>query len=101
MSPQVLDIAAIRAALAGLPGWTGDQSGLNKQLKFASFMSAMEFMQACIPEIERLNHHPVWTNKYNTVEIHLDTFDAGHRVTDLDVELARAMERVIQRQAAG
>ncbi len=56
----------------------------------------MQFMQVCIEGIERLNHHPVWTNKFNRVDIHLDTFDIGHWVTALDVELARYFDSVLQ-----
>jgi 4a-hydroxytetrahydrobiopterin dehydratase len=33
-------------------------------------------------EAERMNHHPVWKNVYNQVEIWLNTHDAGDVVTE-------------------
>lgn len=53
-------------------------------------------MLACVDVIERLDHHPSWRNSYNRVDIHLDTFDAGNQVTALDIELATALEHVVE-----
>jgi 4a-hydroxytetrahydrobiopterin dehydratase len=41
---------------------------------------------------EKMNHHPEWTNVYNTVDVTLTTHDA-HGLTALDVKLARLMDR--------
>ena len=88
----------IAEALRSLPGWTGDEHGLKRSLTFTDFRGAMRFMQSCIEGIEQQNHHPVWTNKYNRVDIHLDTFDIGHLVTTRDVKLARYFETVLREQ---
>lgn len=85
----------IQKALRELPRWSGNAKGLKRKLEFEDFRGAMQFMQACVEDIDRLNHHPVWTNKYTAVEIHLDTFDVGNLVTELDVRLARAMDRIL------
>lgn len=42
---------------------------------------------------EKLDHHPDWTNVYNTVSIRLNTHDAGG-LTDLDFRLARKIDRI-------
>ena len=39
---------------------------------------------------EKLDHHPEWSNVYKTVEVKLNTHDAGG-LTELDFELARHM----------
>jgi 4a-hydroxytetrahydrobiopterin dehydratase len=44
---------------------------------------------------EGMNHHPEWFNVYKTVEVTLSTHDAGG-LTDLDVKLAEAMDRLAQ-----
>lgn len=95
MAMRPLNDEAIRTALRDLPRWSGGPKGLERKLEFEDFRGAMNFMQACIEPIERLNHHPVWKNKYNTVDIHLDTFDVGNVVTDLDVKLARTFDKVL------
>jgi 4a-hydroxytetrahydrobiopterin dehydratase len=46
-------------------------------------------------EAEKLNHHPLWTNVYNKVEIWLSTHDAGDTVTDLDYKLALAIDDLV------
>jgi 4a-hydroxytetrahydrobiopterin dehydratase len=43
---------------------------------------------------EKQNHHPFWTNVYNTVTIELNTHDAGDIVTDKDHALAKAIDEV-------
>ena len=40
---------------------------------------------------ERMNHHPDWSNVWNTVVVDLVTHSAGG-ITDNDAELARAFE---------
>lgn len=44
---------------------------------------------------EKMNHHPFWTNVYNTVTIELSTHDAGNVVTDKDRKLADAIDHLL------
>jgi 4a-hydroxytetrahydrobiopterin dehydratase len=41
-----------------------------------------------------MDHHPTWTNVWNTVEIWLSTHDAGNIVTQKDKQLAQAIDRI-------
>lgn len=93
--PKPLSNEQVRQELKSLSGWTGDEHGLKKSLVFEDFRGAMRFMQACVDGIEEQNHHPVWSNKYNSIDIHLDTFDIGHMVTQKDVDLARFFDSVL------
>lgn len=93
--PGPLNKHELMNALESLPGWQGDENGLERDLKFKDFRGAVLFMQACVDGIEKQDHHPVWTNKYNSVHIHLDTFDAGHKVTQNDVDLARFFNSIL------
>lgn len=43
---------------------------------------------------EKMDHHPLWTNVYNTVEIWLSTHDAGDVVTEKDRALAKAIDAI-------
>jgi pterin-4a-carbinolamine dehydratase len=42
---------------------------------------------------EAQNHHPNWSNVYNTVTIELNTHDAGNIVTEKDHKLAKAIDK--------
>ena len=45
-------------------------------------------------ESEKMDHHPLWTNVYNKVEIWLNTHDAGNVVTDKDRVLAKKIDAI-------
>ena len=44
---------------------------------------------------EKMDHHPNWSNAYNTVTIELTTHDAGNTITDKDRKLAAAIDQVL------
>jgi 4a-hydroxytetrahydrobiopterin dehydratase len=99
--PKPLGAAEIKAALSILKGWSGDEHGLRRKLVFQDFRGAMKFIQACIEGIEERNHHPSWCNTYNSVEIQLNTHDAGDRVTEKDIELAGFINSVLNNDPQG
>jgi 4a-hydroxytetrahydrobiopterin dehydratase len=41
---------------------------------------------------EKMDHHPRWTNVWNTVEVWLSTHSAGDIVTEKDRKLASAID---------
>ena len=73
--------------------WTEAANALHKVFEFESFGQALAFMSSAAPLIEAMNHHPEWTNVYNRVTVRLTTHDAGHKVTDLDRQLAQVLDR--------
>lgn len=97
MRPPRLTADARAAALAELApsGWTlaEGREALTKTFRFADFSAAWGWMARAALVAEKLDHHPEWTNVWNRVEVTLTTHDAGG-LTDLDLELARAMDRL-------
>ena len=75
-------------------GWGAnpDRDAIRKIWKFRSFSEAWGFMSRAALAAEKMNHHPEWTNVYNTVDVTLTTHDA-HGLTALDLKLARLMDR--------
>jgi 4a-hydroxytetrahydrobiopterin dehydratase len=69
-------------------GWAEKDNALYRKFEFKNFSQAFAFMVRIALEAERMNHHPLWTNVYNKVEIWLNTHDAGDVVTEKDVKLA-------------
>lgn len=65
-----------------------------KTFEFASFASAIAWMVKASFAIEKLNHHPEWTNVYNKVHVVLTTHDAGNTVTDKDRKLATVLDGI-------
>jgi 4a-hydroxytetrahydrobiopterin dehydratase len=74
-------------------GWAETGKKLHKNYKFKSFGDAFAFMSACVPEIEKRDHHPEWFNVYDKVNVDLTTHSAGG-VTMKDVALAEFMDKM-------
>ena len=77
--------------------WTQRANTLYKKFEFKDFSEAFAFMTRVALEAEKLNHHPLWTNVYNQVEIWLSTHSAGDIVTNLDHQLAKAIDGLIDK----
>jgi 4a-hydroxytetrahydrobiopterin dehydratase len=77
--------------------WREEKSRLQATFKFKNFTQAFAFMTEVAFHAEKQNHHPNWSNVWNTVEIHLTTHDAGNIVTDKDRALAKAIDEVYAR----
>jgi pterin-4a-carbinolamine dehydratase len=67
---------------------------LARIFQFGSFKRAIAFVNAIADHAVRVDHHPQIETAWRTVKLSLSTWDAGHRVTALDVEFARAAERL-------
>ena len=90
--PNKLEEANIIERLDALPGWGGDVTALKKTFKFADHITAMGFVTKVAICAEVLDHHPDLHIVYNTVDITLNTHDAGG-VTELDFKLADKIEK--------
>lgn len=75
--------------------WTESDHKLRKSFVFADFSEAFAFMTRVALLAEKMNHHPTWTNTWNQVDIQLTTHSAGNRVTELDRELAAAIDQLL------
>lgn len=75
--------------------WHQIDNSLYRKFTFSDFRKAFEFMGRVAECAEKMNHHPRWTNVYNTVEIWLNTHDAGDVVTEKDHQLATLIDNVV------
>ena len=76
--------------------WEEANNKLTRNFEFRDFSEAFGFMTRVAFEAERMDHHPNWSNVYNTVHISLSTHDAGDVVTEKDHQLARAIDKLIE-----
>jgi 4a-hydroxytetrahydrobiopterin dehydratase len=74
--------------------WKTENNRLKKTFKFKDFTAAFGFMTKVAIVAEKMNHHPTWTNTWNTVSFELSTHDAGDVVTDKDRRLSKAIDEV-------
>lgn len=75
--------------------WKETDNKLRRSFKFANFSEAFAFMTRVALIAEKMDHHPEWSNVYNTVEIALSTHDAGDVITEKDRKLAAAIDRIV------
>jgi 4a-hydroxytetrahydrobiopterin dehydratase len=74
--------------------WEEKDKTLYHRFVFKDFSEAFSFMTRVALEAEKMDHHPKWTNVYNTVEIWLSTHDAGDIVTEKDRSLAKKIDKL-------
>jgi 4a-hydroxytetrahydrobiopterin dehydratase len=74
--------------------WTEQDNTLYRKFVFADFSEAFAFMTRVALLAEKMDHHPRWSNVWNTVEIWLNTHDAGNVVTEKDRKLASGIDKI-------
>ncbi len=88
---------AERTALSTvLPRWSlvPEREAIQREFRFRDFSAAWGFMSRVALLAEQHNHHPNWSNVWNSVRIELATHDAGG-LTENDVKLAEAIDALL------
>lgn len=80
---------------AASKSWKETDNKLYRKFEFKNFSEAFAFMTRVALEAEKMDHHPLWTNVYNTVEVWLSTHDAGDVVTEKDRKLSKKIDAII------
>jgi 4a-hydroxytetrahydrobiopterin dehydratase len=78
-----------------LKNWSFDGTYLSRIFKFGNFVSAFSFMTAVALVAEKMDHHPDWSNVYNSVTIKLNSHDAKG-ITELDFELGGSIDKIYE-----
>ncbi|WP_242927090.1 4a-hydroxytetrahydrobiopterin dehydratase [Pontibacter vulgaris] len=79
--------------------WKEEDNKLKRSFKFNDFKEAIAFMNEVADIADELDHHPWWSNVYDTVNIELYTHDAGNTVTDRDRKLAQHIDTIYEQYA--
>lgn len=75
--------------------WEEKNNSLYRKFEFSNFSEAFAFMTRVALEAEKMDHHPRWTNVWNTVELWLNTHSAGDIITEKDRELAKKIDKLV------
>ena len=84
-------------AIAKLKMWQDEEekNAISKSFKFKNFNEAFSFMTRVAMESEKTNHHPEWSNVYNTDNITLTSHDVGG-VSERDLTMAHYIDSLTQ-----
>ena len=74
--------------------WLEQNNKLIRTFEFKDFQEAFGFMTRVALLAEKMDHHPTWSNTYNSVHIELCTHDANNSITEKDRELARLIDQI-------
>jgi pterin-4a-carbinolamine dehydratase len=95
-----LDEQNLQRLEARLPTWRvvsrlsdrGEKIELTRTFEFESFQDLIHFMSTASRFIDRIDHHPEWTNIWRTLVVYLTTWDIGFKPSMLDVDLAAYLD---------
>ena len=90
MKPPRLTEAEIADLRPNCPAGLSRAKPSTGKAKFADFSAAWAFMARVALLAEKHDHHPDWSNSYDTVDITLTSHDAGG-LTAKDVAMAQAI----------
>lgn len=93
MSNRRLQNDEIIQELHNPQAWQVSDDAILRVYELPTFRLAMAFMQAMVPKINKLRHHPEWSNVYNRVTVRLTTHDASG-ITSLDTALANEFDNM-------
>lgn len=106
---RVLVAAVLRRELEDIPPWRleknhhlwaigGEAEEIARVYEFRSFSNATRFMAESSDAITgwRPSHHPRWENQWRVVKVWFSTWDVGCRVTQLDIDAAKKMDKLFR-----
>ncbi|MAP55995.1 4a-hydroxytetrahydrobiopterin dehydratase [Altibacter sp.] len=91
---KALSEKEINDKLEQFEGWDYSENAIHTTIEFRDFKDAFSVMTRIAFEAEKMQHHPDWSNTYNTLNISLSTHDAGG-VTEKDFKLAKIIDDLV------
>lgn len=101
----ILSLDKLNESMQNIPNWREESNSHNwaigglaheivRVFEFTSFDLAIQFMGFAAKEIDKWQppHHPRWENQWRSVKVWFTTWDAGCRITELDVISAKKLD---------
>lgn len=77
------------------PEWeVVDGKKLRRVFKFKGFLKTMSFVNAAAWEANKQMHHPDLEVSFNQCAVNITTHDEGDALTEKDLDLAKALDRL-------
>lgn len=80
--------------LAKNEDWQLIDGELVMEVEFSDFITAFGFLTSVAILAEKHVHHPTIENAYNQVRLSLSTHDADNQITNKDLKLAEAIDKL-------
>ena len=93
MERKKLEPDEIEKRLAGLEGWTAEDTKLTKQMKFENFAESLKFVNKVGAVAEETDHHPDIKFGWGFAEFEITTHDRGG-ITAFDFDLAEKIDKL-------
>lgn len=74
--------------------WFEEHDALVREFQFDTYLDGVDFVRRVAELAELIQHHPHITIDYTTVCISLQTHDARNVVTEKDLEMAGAINKL-------
>lgn len=94
--PIILSEQEIREGLKELPQWSLRDNKLTREIKFATFVDGINFINQLVPFFEQVDHHADMHIYYTKIVFELQRFDVGGKITDRDFLVAHEIEKRIE-----
>ena len=91
---NALTTEQVQERLIAHPCWRLEDVWLARDLQFADFDAAWQFMRHVADCAEQQDHHPNWYNVYSTVQIRLSSHDASG-ITERDFALVQSIDQYL------
>lgn len=91
---DALSDAQISEALELLDGWERDGDKITRTVTLGSYGQGLAYATTVGMIADGFNHHPDLTVGYKKVTIEFTTHDAGSKITQKDIDVATAINRV-------
>jgi len=82
--------------MKSIPEWSLINDTIEREIKFTTFMEAIDFVNKVAQLADERDHHPDICIYYNKVHLTLSTHKVGG-LSELDFELASAIDNLIKK----
>lgn len=96
VAPVAVTGTNLTKALASLQSWSVVDKSLTKDVVFPDFESTWGFLTQVSMRSHLWGHHPTITTAYNKVQLKLQTHDLENEISDIDIKMAKRIDRYIQ-----
>jgi len=91
---NVINEADLKEWLSNHEDWQLIDGELVIEMEFSDFVTAFGFLTSVAILAEKFEHHPTIENAYNQVRLSMNTHDADDQITDRDLKLAEAIDKL-------